>query len=133
MLSREIVRANALDRRRARARIVVELVPTDRTRDRRLDMSGGKADVANTPSSREKLTWIVLYSLCSSTMLVINKLAVSTNGLPTVVSGAQLAVSAAVVTCMEVGGMRVLGPFERKRIHPSSRTPPCSRWGCFQT
>ena len=81
-------------------------------------MSGGKADVANTPSSREKLTWIVLYSLCSSTMLVINKLAVSTNGLPTVVSGAQLAGSALVVTCMEVGGMRVLGPFERKRILP---------------
>ena len=81
-------------------------------------MSGGKADVTNTPSSREKLTWIVLYSLCSSTMLVINKLAVSTNGLPTVVSGAQLAVSALVVTCMEVGGMRVLGPFERKRILP---------------
>ena len=81
-------------------------------------MSGGKADVANTPSSREKLTWIVLYSLCSSTMLVINKLAVSTNGLPTVVSGAQLAVSALVVTCMEVGGMRVLVPFERKRILP---------------
>jgi hypothetical protein len=45
----------------------------------------------------EKVTWILVYSFCSSSMLVINKLAVQYTPLPTVVSGAQLAVSALVV------------------------------------
>lgn len=80
-------------------------------------MSADKGAGATT-SSKEKLLWILIYSLCSSTMLVINKLAVSTNGLPTVVSGAQLAVSALVVVVMEFFGASVLGPFERRRIVP---------------
>lgn len=69
-------------------------------------------------TSREKLVWILMYSLASSSMLVINKLAVSSNGLPTVVSGAQLVVSAGVVVAMELLGAGVLGPFERRRIVP---------------
>jgi drug/metabolite transporter (DMT)-like permease len=69
-------------------------------------------------ASRDKILWILIYSACSSSMLVINKLAVSSNGLPTVVSGAQLAVSALVVAVMESFGAQVLGPFERKRIVP---------------
>ena len=78
-------------------------------------MSDAKAAAA---MAKDKLIWILIYSACSSTMLVINKLAVSANGLPTVVSGAQLAVSAGVVAVMEAFGAGVLGPFERKRIVP---------------
>ena len=78
-------------------------------------MSDAKAAAA---MAKDKLIWILIYSACSSTMLVINKLAVSANGLPTVVSGAQLAVSAGVVAVMEAFGAGVLGPFERKRIIP---------------
>lgn len=78
-------------------------------------MSDAKATAA---AAKDKLIWILIYSACSSSMLVINKLAVSSNGLPTVVSGAQLVVSAAVVAVMEAFGAGVLGPFERKRIVP---------------
>ena len=54
-------------------------------------MSGDDAKRASdAASARDKLLWIIIYSLCSSTMLVINKLAVGANGLPTVVAGAQL-------------------------------------------
>ena len=68
-------------------------------------MSGDDAKRASdAASARDKLLWIIIYSLCSSTMLVINKLAVGANGLPTVVAGAQLAVSAAVVVVMEFAG-----------------------------
>jgi len=81
-------------------------------------MMDGKASALAAAAAKEKVVWITIYSLCSSSMLVINKLAVSSNGLPTVVSGAQLAVSAAVVAAMEVSGANVLGPFERKRIVP---------------
>ena len=82
-------------------------------------MSGDDAKRASdAASARDKLLWIIIYSLCSSTMLVINKLAVGANGLPTVVAGAQLAVSAAVVVVMEFAGAGVLGPFEKKRIVP---------------
>ena len=81
-------------------------------------MSGSDAKAGSTVGSREKLSWIILYSLASSSMLVINKLAVSSNGLPTVVSGAQLVTSAAVVVGLEMFGAGVLGPFERKRVGP---------------
>ena len=60
----------------------------------------------------------MFYSLCSSTMLVINKLAVQANGLPSMVSGAQLTVAAIVPVLLEFSGMGVMGPFERARILP---------------
>ena len=66
----------------------------------------------------EKLFWILAYSGCSSTMLVINKLAVGALPLPTVVSGAQLAVSAAVVVVMQMFGAKVMGPMDRTRVVP---------------
>ena len=49
----------------------------------------------------EKAFWILAYSACSSSMLIINKLAVQHLPLPTVCSGAQLAVSAGVVVVMQ--------------------------------
>ena len=66
----------------------------------------------------EKLFWILAYSGCSSTMLVINKLAVGALPLPTVVSGAQLVVSAAVVVVMQMFGAKVMGPMDRTRVVP---------------
>jgi hypothetical protein len=50
----------------------------------------------------EKVFWILAYSACSSSMLIINKLAVQNLPLPTVCSGAQLAVSAGVVVVMQM-------------------------------
>ena len=66
----------------------------------------------------EKLFWILAYSGCSSTMLVINKLAVGALPLPTVVSGAQLFVSAAVVVVLQMFGANVMGPMDRTRVAP---------------
>lgn len=51
-------------------------------------------------------------------MVIVNKLAVQTNGLPSIVSGAQLVVGAFVPALLEMGGMKVMGPIERRRILP---------------
>jgi len=66
----------------------------------------------------EKLFWILFYSACSSSMLVINKLAVQELPLPTVVSGAQLVVSAAVVLVMRVFQPSVMGPMDKTKVLP---------------
>ena len=66
----------------------------------------------------EKLFWILAYSACSSSMLVINKLAVQELPLPTVVSGAQLVVSAAVVLVMRVFQPSVMGPMDKTKVLP---------------
>ena len=71
-----------------------------------------------TASVGEKVFWIVVYSFCSSSMLVINKLAVQSLPLPTVVSGAQLLVSAAVVVVMQVCGYKVMGPMDKSKVLP---------------
>lgn len=67
---------------------------------------------------RDKLTWVVVYSCSSSTMLVMNKFAVDSLPLPTVITGLQLAVSALVVIFMQCCGFSVLGPIEKSRILP---------------
>mmetsp|Transcript_12794 Transcript_12794/g.30875 ORF Transcript_12794/g.30875 Transcript_12794/m.30875 type:complete len:316 (-) Transcript_12794:203-1150(-) len=76
-------------------------------------MAGDKA-----VSLREKAFWILAYSVCSSSMLVINKLSVQSLPLPTVVSGAQLLISAAVVVLLQVCGQNVLGPMDKSKVLP---------------
>jgi len=66
----------------------------------------------------EKLVWIAIYSLCSSSMLVVNKLAVAAIPLPTVVSGAQLVSSALVPLLMQVCGAPVIGKMTTGRVAP---------------
>jgi len=66
----------------------------------------------------EKLVWIAIYSLCSSSMLVVNKLAVAAIPLPTVVSGAQLVSSALVPLLMQVCGVPVIGKMTTGRVAP---------------
>ena len=56
----------------------------------------------------EKLLWICAYSACSSTMLVINKIAVHHLPLPTIVSGAQLVAASLLVVFMEMCGSKVV-------------------------
>ena len=75
-------------------------------------MAGG------TVTAGEKLFWILAYSACSSSMLVINKLAVQELPLPTVVSGAQLAVSALVVLVLKVIWPTTMGPMDKTKIVP---------------
>jgi len=74
--------------------------------------------VGGTVTAGEKLFWILAYSACSSTMLVINKLAVQELPLPTVVSGAQLAVSALVVLVLKVIWPTTMGPMDKTKIVP---------------
>ena len=69
-------------------------------------------------SLREKLFWILAYSACSSTMLVINKLAVQELPLPTVVSGAQLLASSLVVVAMKVVWPTVMGAMDKTKVIP---------------
>jgi len=69
-------------------------------------------------SAGEKLFWILAYSACSSTMLVINKLAVQELPLPTVVSGAQLAVSALVVLVLQLIWPTTMGPMDKTKMLP---------------
>ena len=76
---------------------------------------GGHSEQA---SLGEKVFWILAYSFCSSSMLVINKLAVQNLPLPTVVSGAQLFISAAVVVVMQVCGQKVMGPMDKTKVLP---------------
>ena len=66
----------------------------------------------------EKLVAIGVYSLCSSSMLVVNKLAVAAIPLPTVVSGAQLVSSAAVPLVMQACGAPVIGKMTAARVVP---------------
>ena len=66
----------------------------------------------------EKLFWILVYSACSSSMLVINKLAVQGLPLPTVVSAAQLAVSAAAPLIIQASGSKVLGKMDKTKVLP---------------
>ena len=73
---------------------------------------------SGTVTASEKLFWILTYSACSSTMLVINKLAVQELPLPTVVSGAQLAVSALVVLVLKVIWPTTMGPMDKTKIVP---------------
>ena len=79
-------------------------------------MAGGSA--ADSVSLGEKVFWILAYSACSSSMLVINKLAVQNLPLPTVVSGAQLFISAAVVVVMQLFGQNVMGAMEKSKVLP---------------
>ena len=74
--------------------------------------------VGGTVTAGEKLFWILAYSACSSTMLVINKLAVQELPLPTVVSGAQLAVAALVVLVLKVIWPTTMGPMDEAKIVP---------------
>merc|ERR1712205_164048 len=74
--------------------------------------------VGGTVTAGEKLFWILAYSACSSSMLVINKLAVQELPLPTVVSGAQLAVSALVVLVLKVIWPTTMGPMDNTKIVP---------------
>ena len=67
---------------------------------------------------KETVFWVIAYSISSSSLLVVNKMAVDVLGTPALVSGAQLLTSAIAVLIMEACGCRVLGPFERKRILP---------------
>jgi len=64
------------------------------------------------------LFWILAYSACSSSMLVINKLAVQEPPLPTVVSGAQLAVSALVVLVLKLIWPTTMGAMDRTKVLP---------------
>lgn len=66
----------------------------------------------------EKLFWILAYSACSSTMLVINKLAVQELPLPTVVSGAQLFVSALVVLILKLIWPNTMGAMDQTKVLP---------------
>ena len=66
----------------------------------------------------EKLAAIGVYSLCSSSMLVVNKLAVAAIPLPTVVSGAQLVSSAAIPLVMQACGAPVIGKMTAARVVP---------------
>ena len=66
----------------------------------------------------EKLVAIGVYSLCSSSMLVVNKLAVAAIPLPTVVSGAQLVSSAAIPLVMQACGAPVIGKMTAARVVP---------------
>jgi len=66
----------------------------------------------------EKLAWIVAYAACSSSMLVVNKLAVEAIPLPTIVSASQLVVSAAFVLIIQTCGIRVMEPIEKSKILP---------------
>ena len=79
-------------------------------------MSPPGADSGGTVA--EKLFWILFYSACSSSMLVINKLAVEAVPLPTVVSASQLVVSAAVVVLLRALGYDVMGPMQRSKVVP---------------
>lgn len=81
-------------------------------------MSNKKQVDDNKGAFREKLTWILVYSCSSSTMLVMNKFAVDSLPLPTVITGIQLSVSALFVILMQCGGLPVLGPIEKSRILP---------------
>ena len=89
---------------------------TTQLRETTNEMAGGSA--AETVSLGEKVFWILAYSACSSSMLVINKLAVQNLPLPTVVSGAQLFVSAAVVVVMQLCGQNVMGAMEKSKVLP---------------
>ena len=66
----------------------------------------------------EKLVAIGVYSLCSSSMLVVNKLAVAAIPLPTVVSGAQLVSSAAIPLVMQACDAPVIGKMTAARVVP---------------
>ena len=66
----------------------------------------------------EKLAAIGVYSLCSSSMLVVNKLAVAAIPLPTVVSGAQLVSSAAIPLVIQACGAPVIGKMSAARVVP---------------
>jgi len=66
----------------------------------------------------EKLFWILVYSVCSSTMLVLNKLAVQELPLPTIVSGAQLSFSVVVVLVMQMFDSSTMGPMDKKKVVP---------------
>jgi len=72
--------------------------------------------MTQTPDTRLKVTWIVIYSVSASTLLVINKLAVRSTGLPAGVTGAQLLFSASVVIAMQLTGLKVLGPPQKKKL-----------------
>lgn len=64
----------------------------------------------------EKLFWILAYSACSSTMIVVNKLAIQELPLPAVVSGAQLIVSALVVAVMQMFDKSTMGPIDKTKV-----------------
>mmetsp|Transcript_19791 Transcript_19791/g.64334 ORF Transcript_19791/g.64334 Transcript_19791/m.64334 type:complete len:320 (-) Transcript_19791:42-1001(-) len=65
-----------------------------------------------------KLAGILAYSLCSSTMLVINKLAVNHLPLPSVVSGVQLLFSVAVVLALAASDPSVMEPVRWSKVRP---------------
>jgi hypothetical protein len=69
-------------------------------------------------SAAEKLFWILAYSACSSTMLVINKLAVQELPLPTIVSCAQLVVSAAVVLILNLIWPSTMSALDKTKVLP---------------
>ena len=78
----------------------------------------GVSPTATSQNVGEKLIWIAIYSLCSSSMLVVNKLAVAAIPLPTVVSGAQLVSSAIVPLLMQLCGYSVIGKMTYARSLP---------------
>ena len=78
----------------------------------------GVLPTATSQNVGEKLIWIAIYSLCSSSMLVVNKLAVAAIPLPTVVSGAQLVSSAIVPLLMQLCGYSVIGKMTYARSLP---------------
>ena len=75
---------------------------------------------ANSPNVTvgEKLVWILMYSACSSTMLMVNKLAVQELPLPTVVSGAQLIVSALVVVLLQMFDGSTMSLMDKSKVTP---------------
>lgn len=75
-----------------------------------------KTNMSATP--REKYVWILAYSACSSSMLVVNKLAVDSIPIPTLVSGAQLASCAAFVLAMHCAGITTVSMIGRSRALP---------------
>jgi len=71
---------------------------------------------ATVPDTKSKIRWILAYSLSASTLLVVNKLAVTATRMPAGVTGLQLLVSALVVLGMEAAGRNVLGPFDGRKL-----------------
>jgi len=75
-----------------------------------------KTNMSATP--REKYVWILTYSACSSSMLIVNKLAVDSIPIPTLVSGVQLASCAAFVLAMHCAGITTVSMIGRSRALP---------------
>ena len=66
--------------------------------------------------SASAITSMVMYSLCSASMLLINKLCLKKLPLPGLVSTAQFVFSAVAILLIKVSGVAPVDDFEWKKV-----------------